>query len=106
MIEISTQPILALYVKQIAVQGKQAVPTVMVTLPRKSIPVNDQHKWFLQNTICQLYTLGFSLDWKCAQGNSSPEFVRSLHYPRLGSTALKMSEKQARQYLNMDMTKL
>lgn len=87
VIEISTQPILARYVKQIAVQGNQAVPTVMTTLPRKSIHVNDQHKWFLQNTICQLYTLGFSLDWKCVQGNSSPEFVRSLRHPRLDSTA-------------------
>lgn len=64
MIEISTLHIVARHVKQIALNENQAVPVIMATLPRKSVPVNDQHKWFLQNTVCQLYTLGFSVDWE------------------------------------------
>ena len=84
IIEISTQPILAHYVKHIAVQEKlqdQAMPTVLATLPRKRVPVNGQHKSFLLNTVCKLYVLGFSIDWNCVQGNPSAKFVRSVTYP-------------------------
>ena len=86
IIEISTQPILAHYVKQIALQSNlkdQEMPVVMATLPRKRVPVQEQHKSFLQNIICKLYTLGFPIDWPCVQRNPSAKFVRSLNYPWL-----------------------
>ena len=88
IIEISTQPILAHYVKQIAVQNnrKQEIPVVVATLPRKRVPVEHQHKCFLQNTVCKLYTLGFPIDWTCVQGSPSAKFVRSLNYPWLESS--------------------
>jgi len=83
IIEISTQPILAHYVKQIALQSnlKDQMPVVMATLPRKRVPVQEQHKSFLRNTICELYTLGFPIDWPCVQRSPSAKFVRSLNYP-------------------------
>ena len=86
IIEISTQPILTHYVKQISLQinlKDQEMPVVMATLPRKRVPVQEQHKSFLQNTICKLYTLGFPIDWQCVQKNPSAKFVRSLNYPWL-----------------------
>jgi len=86
IIEISTQPILAHYVKQISLQinlKDQEMPVVMATLPRKRVPVQEQHKSFLQNTICKLYTLGFPIDWQCVQRDPSAKFVRSLNYPWL-----------------------
>ena len=89
IIEISTQPILTHYVKQIAVQEKfqdQVMPTVLATLPRKRVSVNQQHKFFLLNTVCKLYTLGFPIDWDCVQRNPSAKFVRSLTYPWLESS--------------------
>ena len=89
IIEISTQPILAHYVKQIAVQEKlqdQAAPVVLATLPRKRVPVSDQGKSFLLNTVCKLYTLGFPVDWTSVQRNPSAKFVRSLNYPWLESS--------------------
>ena len=89
IIEISTQPILAHYVKQIAVQEKlqdQAAPGVLATLPRKRVPVSDQDKSFLLNTVCKLYTLGFPVDWTSVQRNPSAKFVRSLNYPWLESS--------------------
>ena len=42
VIEISTQPMIAYHVKQIAVQenlGDQEWPFVLATLPRKTVPV-------------------------------------------------------------------
>ena len=84
IIEISSQPILAHYVKQIALQEyrkDQEFPVVVTTLPRKRVPVKDQHRCFLQNTVCKLYTLGFPIDWTCVQRNPSARFVRSLNYP-------------------------
>ena len=84
IIEISTQPILSHYVKQIALQNNlktQEMPVVVATLPRKRVPVQDQHKSFLQNTVCKLYTMGFPIDWACVQQNPSAKFVRSLNYP-------------------------
>ncbi|KAL9970373.1 hypothetical protein ACROYT_G022737 [Oculina patagonica] len=84
IIEISTQPILAHYVKQIARQEglkDTGIPVVLATLPRKRVPVNEQHKFFLQNTICKLYALGSPIDWKCVQKNRSAKFVRTLGYP-------------------------
>ena len=84
IVEISTQPILAHYVKQIALQENrkdQEMPVVMATLPRKRVPVQDQHKCFLQNTVCKLYTLGFPIDWMCVQRSPSAKFIRSLTYP-------------------------
>ena len=84
--EISTQPILAHYVKQIAQQENlqdQAVPAVLATLPRKRVPVSDQNKSFLLTTICKLYTLGFPIDWACVHRNPSAKFVRTLNYPWL-----------------------
>ena len=86
IVEISTQPILAHYVKQIALQDNhkgQEMPVVVATLPRRRVPVKDQHKSFLQNTVCKLYTMGFPIDWTCAQKNPSTRFVRSLNYPWL-----------------------
>ena len=84
IIEISTQPSLAHYVKEIALQENlkdKGMPIVMATLPRKRVPVNEQHKYFLQNTVCKLYTLGLLIDWKCVQRNRSAKFVRTLSYP-------------------------
>jgi len=86
IIEISTQPILAHYIKQIALQEKledQAAPTVLATLPRKRVPVSVQHKSFLLNTVCGLYTQGFPIEWTSVQRNSQAKFVRSLNYPWL-----------------------
>ena len=86
VVEISTQPILAHYVKKIASQvnlQEEALPIVMETLPRKRLPVKEQCKSFLLNTVCKLYTLGFPIDWTCVQQNSSAKFVRSLTYPWL-----------------------
>ena len=84
IIEISTQPILAHYVKHIALQENlqnQAVPVVLATLPRKRVPVSNQHKSFLLTTVCRLHTLGFPIDWACVQRNPSAKFVRSVTYP-------------------------
>ena len=86
IIEISTQPILAHYVKQIASQenlNKQETPVVVATLPRKRVPVTDQHRCFLQNTVCTLYTMGLPIDWSFVQNNPSARFVRSVNYPWL-----------------------
>ena len=86
IIEISSQPILAHYVKQIALQENlkdQEIPVVFATLPRKRVPVKDQHRCFLQNTVYKLYTLGFAIDWTCVQKNPSAKFVRSLNSPWL-----------------------
>ena len=83
IIEISSQPILAHYVKQIALQENlkdQELPVVMTTLPCKRVPIQ---KCFLQNAVCKLYTLGFPVDWTCVQTNPSARFVRSLNYPWL-----------------------
>jgi len=63
IIEISTQPILAHYVKQIASQenlNRQETPVFVATLLRKRLPVKDQHRCFLQNTVCALY-----IQWDC-----------------------------------------
>ena len=84
IVEISTQPILAHYVKKIAMQENlkdQARPIVIETLPRKRVPVNEQCKSFLLNTVCKLYTLGFPIDWTCVQTIPSAKFIRSLTYP-------------------------
>lgn len=89
IIEISAQPILAHYVKQISRQEKledQETPVVLATLPRRKVPVKDQHKSFLQNTVCQLYTTGHPVDWTCVQKNPSARFVRSLNSPWLEKT--------------------
>ena len=86
IIEISTQPILAHYVKQIASQenlNKQETPVVVATLPRKRVPVKDQHRCFLQNTVCTLYTMGMPIDWSFVQKNPSARFFRSVNYPWL-----------------------
>ena len=84
IIEISTQPILSHYVKQIALQENlkdEEIPFVVATLPRKRVPIAHQHKSFMQNTVCKLYTLGFPIDWKFVQGNPSAKYVRSINYP-------------------------
>ena len=86
IIEISAQPILAHYIKQIALQEHlkdQEIPAVLATLPRKKVPVKDQHKCFLQNTVCKLYTMGLPIDWTCVQKNPSAKFVRSPNSPWL-----------------------
>ena len=86
IIEISTQPILAHYVKQIALQenlDKKEIPVVVATLPRKRVPIKDQHRCFLQNTVCKLYTMGFPIDWSCLQKGPSARFVRSVNSPWL-----------------------
>ena len=89
IIEISTQPILAHYVKQIAKQENlqdEATPVVLATLPRKRVPVKEQHKFFLLNTVFRLYTSGFPIDWTFVQRNPSAKFIRSLSYPWLKSS--------------------
>ena len=86
IIEISTQPILAHYVKQIALQenlDKQEIPVIVATLPRKRVSVKDQHWCFLQNTVCKLYTMGFPIEWSCVQKDPSARFVRSVNSPWL-----------------------
>ena len=84
IIEISTQPILAHYVKPIASEenlNRQETPVVVATLPRKRVPVKDQHRCFLQNTVCALYTMGLPINWSLVQKNHSARFVRSANYP-------------------------
>ena len=86
IVEISTQPILARYVQQIALQenltGKER-PILVATLPSKRVPIEDQHRCFLQNTICVLYTAGFPLEWTRIQSNQSARFVRPPNSPWL-----------------------
>ena len=89
IVEISTQPILAHYVKQIALQENLTVkerPIVVATLPRKRVPIKDQHRCFLQNTICILYAAGFPVDWTQMQRNQSARFVRPPNSPWLESS--------------------
>ena len=79
IIEISTQPILSHYVKQIALQEdltEEERPVVIATLPRKRVPIEDQHRYFIQNTVCKLYTMGFPVDWTSVQGSQSARFIR------------------------------
>ena len=86
IVEISTQPILAHYVQQIAFQENLTVkekPIVVATLPRKRVPIEDQHKCFLRNAICILYTAGFPIEWTQIQSNESARFVRSPNSPWL-----------------------
>ena len=84
IVEISTQPILAHYVKQIGLQEnikEGESPVVFATLPSKKVPIRDHHKMFLQNTVCKLYSLGYPIDWSRVQGNSSGKFIRLPTYP-------------------------
>lgn len=84
IIEISPQPNLGHYIRQVALQedySEKNLPLVMATLPNKKIPLTDQHRFFLQNTVCQLYTQGFSLNWKRIQGDETARFIRLPNYP-------------------------
>ena len=84
IIEISSQPILARYVKQISIQENYAEenkPVVMATLPHKRVPIAEQHRFFLQNTVCQLYIQGFPLQWRHIQADREAKFVRLPTYP-------------------------
>ena len=86
IVEISTQPILAHYVQQIALQENltdKERPILVATLPSKRVPIEDQHRCFLQNTICVLYTAGFPLEWTRIQRNQSARFVRPPNSPWL-----------------------
>ena len=89
--EISSQPILAHNIKQIAKQENlrsEDIPIVLTTLPRKRIPVDEQHKTFLLSTVCRLFTLGFPIDWTCIQGNPFAKFIRLPSYPWMKSSFL------------------
>ena len=83
IIEISTQPILAHYVKQIGLQEniKGESPIVLATLPRKRVAIDDQHKVFLQNTVCKLHSLGYPIDWSRLQGHPTANFIHLPTYP-------------------------
>ena len=84
IIEISSQPILAHYVKQIAQQEnypKKSKPVVLATLPRRRVPLEEQHRFFLRNTICQLYTQGVELQWSQIRGDTDANFIRLPTYP-------------------------
>ena len=86
--EISSQPILAHNITQIAKQENlrfEHMPIVLTTLPRKRVPVDEQHKTFLLNTVCRLFTLGFPIDWTCVQGNPFAKFIRLPNYPWMKS---------------------
>ena len=87
--EISSQPILAHNIKQIAKQENlrsEDMPVVLTTLPRKRVPVDEQHKTFLLSTVCRLFTLGFPIDWTCVQGNPFAKFIRLPNYPWMKSS--------------------
>lgn len=87
--EISSQPILARNIKQIAKQENlrsEDMPVVLTTLPRKRVPVDEQHKTFLLSTVCRLFTLGFPIDWTCVQGNPFAKFIRLPNYPWMKSS--------------------
>ena len=82
--EISSQPILAHNIKQMAKQENlrfEDMPIVLTTLPRKRVPVDEQHKAFLLSTVCRLFTLGFPIDWTCVQRNPFAKFIRLPNYP-------------------------
>ena len=90
VIEISTQPMIAYHVKQIAVQenlGDQEWPFVLATLPRKTVPVKEQHEFFLLNTVCRLHTLGFTIDWSCVDTTSLTNVIREFNYSSLEKTS-------------------
>ena len=87
--EISSQPILAHNIKQIVKQENfrsEDMPIVLTTLPRKRVPVDEQHKTFLLTTVCRLFTLGFPIDWTCIQGNPFAKFIRLPNYPWMKSS--------------------
>lgn len=87
--EISSQPILAHNIKQIAKQENlrsEDMPVILTTLPRKRVPVDEQHKTFLLSTVCRLFTLGFPIDWTCVQGNPFTKYIRLPNYPWMKST--------------------
>ena len=84
MLEISAQPSLANHIRQIALQEnypEKDLPLVMHTLPHKSVPLDEQHRSFLQNTVCKLYTQGFSLNWRRIRGETVARFIRLPTYP-------------------------
>ena len=90
IIEISMQPFLFRHVNRIALQEnltKRERPVVFTTLPHKTVPIEDQHKYFLQNTVCKLFTVGFPIDWNSVEGNRSARFIRSETSPRLESSS-------------------
>ena len=85
--EISSQPILAHNIKQITKQENlEDMPIVLTTLPRKRVPVDEQHKTFLLSTVCRLFTLGLSIDWACVQRNTFAKFIRLPNYPWMKSS--------------------
>ncbi|XP_015775362.1 PREDICTED: phthiocerol/phenolphthiocerol synthesis polyketide synthase type I PpsD-like isoform X3 [Acropora digitifera] len=87
--EISSQPILVHNITQIAKQENlkfEDMPIVLTTLPRKRVPLDEQHKIFLLNTVCRLFTLGFPIDWTCVQGNPFAKFIRLPNYPWMKSS--------------------
>ena len=85
LIEISAQPSLGHYITNVSEQESQSSPSTNVvylpTHPRES--VEDQHKAFLHNTVCRLYTMGYSIDWKGVEGveGRNARFVRPPPYP-------------------------
>ena len=91
VIEISTQPMIAYHVKQIAVQenlgDQQEWLFVLATLPRKTVPVKEQHEFFLLNTVCRLHTLGFTIDWSCVNTTSLAKMIREFNYSSLEKTS-------------------
>ena len=84
-IEISAQPTLGYNLKRISeqqsLQSSRSTNVVYLpTHPRKT--VKDQHKAFLHNTVSKLYTMGYSIDWDCVQGEEgSVHFIRTPSYP-------------------------
>lgn len=83
-IEISAQPTLGHYIRRIAEQvslSPQSNDVVyLATHPRKS--VEDQHKAFLHNTVGQLYTMGYSIDWALVQEEEENFcYIPMLTYP-------------------------
>lgn len=82
IVEIGAQPILAHYIKQIATQENlkgENIPVVFATLPRKT--VKEQHKSFVQNTVCSLNVIGYPIQWHRIRGPSPCSFVRTPTYP-------------------------
>ena len=85
LIEISSQPSLGHYIRNVSEQESQSSKSTnavyLPTHPRKF--VEDQHKAFLHNTVCRLYTMGYSIDWEGVEGVESrnARFVRPPPYP-------------------------
>lgn len=77
MIEVSPQPVLKHYLHNIGAHANTYTSKsiyYLATFPPKH--EHEQHKKFLKNTLCELYTMGYPIDWSALYGNG-----QLVHFP-------------------------